>query len=253
MENSLSLRETIDGVRLVAARELGAYFDSSIAYVYTIAFVVLTNSIFMNEFFLTGNVDMTSFFDLMPLLLAFFIPAITMRLWAEERKQRTIELLLTLPIWPGQAILGKYVAALGLYGLFLLGSLPIVIMLCALGSPDPGLIFSGYVGLIFLGAMFLSSGMFLSALSGDQIIAFVTSTLLGFFLVLSGNDKVVAVLDGVAPTLSLGTLLYESISVVPHYEAFVRGVVELPSVLYFSAMSALFLWATSLVLSRNRT
>lgn len=253
MENSLSLRETIDGVRLVAARELGAYFDSSIAYVYTIAFVVLTNSIFMNEFFLTGNVDMTSFFDLMPLLLAFFIPAITMRLWAEERKQRTIELLLTLPIWPGQAILGKYVAALGLYGLFLLGSLPIVIMLCALGSPDPGLIFSGYVGLIFLGAMFLSSGMFLSALSGDQIIAFVTSTLLGFFLVLTGNDKVVAVLDGVAPTLSLGTLLYESISVVPHYEAFERGVVELPSVLYFSAMSALFLWATSLVLSRNRT
>lgn len=252
-ENALSFGETLTGVSLIAARELGAYFDSSIAYVYTIAFAVLTSSIFMNEFFLTGNVDMTSFFDLLPLLLAFFIPAITMRLWAEERKQRTIELLLTLPIWTGQAILGKYFAALGLYGLFLLGSLPIVIMLCALGSPDLGLIASGYLGLVLLGTLFLSSGMFLSALSGDQIVAFVTSTLLGFFLVLTGNDKVVAVLDGLAPTLSLGTLLFESVSVVPHYDAFVRGVVDLPSLVYFAAMSTFFLWATSLVLSRNRT
>ena len=214
--NALSLREMVSGVRLVAGRELGAYFDSSIAYVYSIAFVVLANSIFMNEFFLTGTVDMSGFFDLLPLLLAIFLPAITMRLWAEERKQRTIELLLTLPIRPSQAILGKYLAALALYGLFLVGSLPIVVMLFALGDPDGGLILSGYLGLICLGAQFLASGMFLSALSGDQIVAFVTSTLLGFFLVLTGNDKVVAVLDGLAPSLSLGTLLYESISVAPH-------------------------------------
>jgi len=91
------------------------------------------------------------------------------------------------------------------------------------------------------------------SLAGDQIVAFVTSTLLCFFLVLTGNDKVVAVLDGLAPTLSLGTLLYESISVIPHYDGFVRGVVEFHSVLYFFAMSAVFLWATSLVLKLNRT
>jgi ABC-2 type transport system permease protein len=251
--NALSLRELFSGVRLVAGRELGAYFDSSIAYVYSIAFVVLANSIFMNEFFLTGTVDMTGFFDLLPLLLAVFLPAITMRLWAEERKQRTIELLLTLPIRPSQAILGKYLAALALYGLFLVGSLPIVVMLYALGDPDGGLILSGYLGLAFLGAQFLASGMFLSALSGDQIVAFVTSTLLGFFLVLSGNDKVVAVLDGLAPLLNLGTHLYESISVAPHFDSFVRGVVDFHSVLYFSAMSAVFLWATSVVLKLNRT
>ena len=209
-ENALSVRETFSGVWLITGRELGAYFDSSIAYVYSIAFVVLANSIFMNEFFLTGTVDMTGFFDLLPLLLAVFLPAVTMRLWAEERKQRTIELLLTLPIRPLQAILGKYLAALALYGLFLIGSLPIVVMLLALGDPDPGLILSGYLGLIFLGSLFLASGMFLSALSGDQIVAFVTSTLLGFFLVLTGNDKVVAVLDGLVPALSLGCLLYTS-------------------------------------------
>jgi ABC-2 type transport system permease protein len=251
--NSLTFGETVSGVRLLAARELGAYFDSSIAYVYTIAFVVLCNSIFMNEFFLTGTVDMTSFFELLPLLLAFFLPAITMRLWAEEKKQRTIELLLTLPIRPAQAILGKYLAALGLYGLFLLGSLPIVFMLFVLGKPDGGLILSGYLGLLFLGAQFLAMGMFLSALSGDQIVAFVTTTLAGFFLVLTGNDKVVAVLDGLAPSFGPGTLLRDSVSVAPHYEAFLRGVVEFQSVLYFSAMSALFLWTTALVLKQNRT
>ncbi len=251
--NSLTLREALHGVRLIAGRELGAYFDSGIAYVYTIAFVVLANSIFMNEFFLTGTVDMTGFFDLLPLLLAVFLSAVSMRLWAEERRQRTIELLLTLPIRPSQAILGKYLAALGLLGLFVLGSLPIVVLLFVLGSPDGGLILGGYLGLALLGAQFLASGMFLSALSGDQIVAFVANTLLSLFLVLGGNDKVVAVLDGLAPSLSPGTFLYEHVSVVPHYESFLRGSVELPSLVYFTAMSALFLWATALVLSRKRT
>ncbi len=250
---SLGFRDTMLGVRLVAARELVAYFDSSIAYVYSIAFIVLANSIFMNEFFLTGSVDMTGFFDLLPLLLAFFLSAITMRSWAEERKSRTIELLLTLPIRPFQAILGKYIAALGLFSIFLLGSLPIVVMLIVLGRPDLGLIVSGYLGLVLLGAQLLASGMFLSALSGDQIVAFVSSTLLGFFLVLTGNDKVVAVLDGIAPSLSIGTQLYESVSVMPHYDAFVRGVIDLPALVYFGGMSALFLWMTALVLQRNRT
>ncbi|MFT7464784.1 MAG: ABC-2 type transport system permease protein [Pseudohongiellaceae bacterium] len=240
------------GAAVVAARELGNYFDSKIAYVYTIAFVVLANSIFMNEFFLTGTVDMTGFFDLMPLLLPVFLPAVTMRLWAEERKQRTIEMLLTMPIRPIQAVLGKYMAALLLFGLFLLGSLPIVFMLCALGEPDLGLIAGGYLGLIGFGAMFLALGMFLSSLSSDQIVAFISTTAVGFVFVLSGNDRVVAVLDGLFPALSLGTGLYESFSVMPHYDGFVRGVVSLPSVLYFAGLSALFLWVNATVLERYR-
>jgi ABC-type transport system involved in multi-copper enzyme maturation permease subunit len=249
----LSPAQAASGTLLIAQRELQAYFDSSIAYVYTIAFVILTNSIFMNEFFLTGSVDMGRFFDLLPLLLAFFLPAVTMRLWAEERRQRTIELLLTLPIRPLQAILGKYLAALGLYGLFLIGSLPIVLMLYSLGRPDGGLILSGYIGLFLLGAQLLAAGMFLSALSGDQIVAFVTSTLLGFFFVLTGNARVVSVLDGLWPSLQLGTLLYEWVSVMPHYEAFVSGLVQASSIIYFTLMSALFLGLNGLVLRRVRT
>jgi ABC-2 type transport system permease protein len=248
----LSPREFLSGTLVVAGRELGAFFDGGIAVVYTIAFTLLANSIFMNEFFLTGTADMRAYFELMPLLLAFFLPAVTMRLWAEERRQRTLELLLTLPIVPLQAALGKYLAALALFAFFLLGSLPIVVMLAVLGHPDGGLIAAGYLGLFGLGALFLAFGGLLSALTGDQITAFVTSTLLGFLLVLSGNDRVVAVVDGLFPTLALGSLLRGSFSVAPHYESFLAGTVSLASVLYFALLSALFLLLTARVLQKSR-
>jgi ABC-type transport system involved in multi-copper enzyme maturation permease subunit len=250
--SKLTFGEFCRGTRLVAARELGAYFDSSIAYVYIIAFAVLSSSIFMNEFFLAGRVEMKGFFERMPLLLGVFLPAVTMRLWAEERKQRTLELLLTLPIVPMQAILGKYVAALALLGLFLVMSLPIVVMLSFLGSPDYGLLVSGYAGVLLLGSLFLAGGMFLSALSGDQIVAFVLSTVLCFVLVLSGHEKVVAVLDGLAPSAAIGTWLHDSISVTPHFEGFVAGFVNLASVLYFLGFGAAFLWLNAVVLARSR-
>jgi ABC-2 type transport system permease protein len=248
----MTSRELLSGLGIIARRELAAYFDSRIAYVYIVAFLVLANSIFMNDFFLAGTVDMTGYFDLLPLLLAFFLPAVTMRLWAEEHRQRTAELLLTMPITPLQAILGKYLAALGLYGLFLAGSLPIVAMLLTLGNPDLGLILSGYLGLIFFGALFLAFGMCLSALTGDQIVAFVTGAVVGYFFVLTGNEQVVAVVDGLFPSAALGTLLMEMVSVAPHYDAFVRGVVQLSSLVYFAGLSALFLWMNSLILERMR-
>ncbi len=239
-------------VRIIAGRELGSFFDGKIAYVYIIAFVVLTNSVFMNEFFLTGTVDMTGFFDLMPLLLPVFLPAVTMRLWAEERKQRTIEMLLTMPIRPLQAVLGKYLAALLLYGIVLLGSLPIVAMLLALGDPDLGLIAAGYLGLLLFGSLFLALGMLVSSLTSDQIVAYVLASVLGILLVVLGWDRVVSVLDGLDPSLALGTFLYEHVSVMPHVEAFVRGVVGLPAILYFGGMSAVLLWIDAVVLERHR-
>ncbi len=237
---------------LVAGREIGANFDSGVAYVATIAFALLANSIFMTEFFLTGTVDMRGFFELQPLLLAFFLPAISMRLWAEEKKSRTIELLLTLPIQPRAAVLGKYAAALALYGLFLACSLPIPLMLAVLGDPDPGLIAGGYLGLIAFGAFFLAFGGLFSALAHDQIVAFVASALAGCALVLCGDERVAAILDGLFPALAIGSFLREHLSALPPYREFVRGVVELSSVLYFGLLSALFLWATALVLERDR-
>ena len=240
------------GALLVAGRELAAAFDGPVAYVYLVAFTLLANGIFMNEFFLSGNADMRAWFELMPLLLAFFLPAVTMRLVAEERRQRTLELLLTLPIVPGQAVLGKFLAAFALYLVLLSGSLPIVVMLGALGDPDLGLILCGYLGLLGLGAMFVAFGLFLSSLSGDQIVAFVSSTLLGFAFVLTGQDRVAAVLDGLAPAWQPGTLLRDGFSVVPHYEAFVAGAIPLSGGFYFAAFTLLFLWLTALVLQRHR-
>ena len=251
--NYLTARETAAAVTLIARRELAAYFDSRIAYVYTIGFVALANSIFMNDFFLTGTADMTPFFDLLPLLLAIFLPAVTMRLWAEERKHRTIELLLTFPITPREAVAGKFVAALGLYMLFLVGSVPIVVMLFVVGDPDGGVIAGGYLGVLLLGAHLLASGMFFSALSSDQIVAFVTASFSAFAFILSGHDRVVEVFDGMAPSLAAGTALRESVSIVPHFDAFVGGAIELPSVIYFCGMSVVFLWMTTLVLTQNRT
>jgi len=249
----LGARAFLRGVGLVAGRELGAAFDSGIATVATVALTLLANSIFMNEFFLTGTLDMTGFFDLLPLLLAFFLPALSMRLWAEEKKSRTIELLFTLPIRPLQAVLGKYLAALALFGLFLACTLPIPLMLELLGTPDRGAILAGYLGLVAFGALFLAIGGFLSALARDQITAFVVSTLAGFALVLSGEERVASVLDGLFPALALGSFLRENVSALPPFGEFVRGVVRLSAVSYFALLSALFLWATALVLERNRS
>jgi ABC-type transport system involved in multi-copper enzyme maturation permease subunit len=251
--NKLSPGELLQGTLIVARRELGAYFDSSIAYVYTIAFALLANAVFMNEFFLTGTVDMTGYFDRMPLFFAFFVPAVTMRLWAEEKKQRTIELLLTLPLRPFQAVLGKYLAALALFALFLASSLPIVVMLLVLGEPDLAQIACGYLGLLCLGSFFLGFGTLFSALSSDQIVAFVTSTLAAFAFVLSGDERVAAILDGLAPKLGAGTFLYESFSALPHYESFVRGMIALPALVYFGLMTLAPLWTSALVLEKNRS
>jgi ABC-2 type transport system permease protein len=249
----LTIREFLTGVWEVFMREMAGYFDSNIAYVYTIAFTLLANSQFMDDFFLTGTVEMASFFHRLPFLLVFFLPAITMRLWAEEKKTRTVELLLTLPILPVQAVLGKYLAALGLFLAFLVGTLPIPVMLMVLGSPDLGTIISGYLGLTLLAGLFLTLGMFFSALSADQIVAFVLSAVAGLILVLTGDDRVVAILDGLSPALSIGTLLYENLSVIPPYETMVRGLIGLEQLAYFVLLSLLFIWLNVRVLERDRT
>ncbi|MBX3373417.1 MAG: hypothetical protein KF817_06250 [Phycisphaeraceae bacterium] len=239
-------------ILLVARRELGAYFDSSIAYVYLTGFIVLANAVFMNDFFLAGRAEMTAWFESLPLMLAVFLPAVTMRLWAEERKQRTLESLLTLPIVPLQAIAGKYLAALSLHFVFLAGSLPIPVMLVVLGEPDPGLIAGGYLGAILLGGLLIALGMCLSALSGDQIVAFVLSTVIGVFLVLLGDDRVATILDGLVPAFHVGSILRDAISVTPRFEAFVRGLVELGAVAWFILLAAVLLALNALLLERLR-
>lgn len=247
-----TLSEYGAGVRLIGARELGAYFDSPVAYAYAAVFLILSCGTYMNDFFLAGVADLSPYFDVLPFLLIPFAPAITMGMWAQEHAQNTVELVLTLPLTPGQVVLGKFAAALLFYALVLAGSLPLVIMLAWLGDPDPGPIVAGYLGALLTGALFLAFGLFASGLTRDQIVAFVLAALLGFVFVLSGHEQVVAVLDGLAPARQLGTWLYESISIMPHYEAFERGVVGLADTVYFMLMSAFFLWMNQLTVQRIR-
>lgn len=242
----------ISGAAAVAGRELGAAFDSSIAYLVTAAAVALANGVFMSDFFLEGRLDMSRYFATLPLLLAAFLPAVTMRTWAPERASRTLELLLTLPLTPLQATLGKYAACLALLAAFLAGSLPIVAMLGTLGRPDWGLVVSSYIGAALMGALLLAAGMLVSAVTSHQIVAFAGGASAGLALLASGQEKLVALLDGWAPRLGAGTLLAESISPLPHYESFLRGVVTLPALLYFGGMSALMLAGNAWVLAHHR-
>lgn len=240
------------GVRVVSGRELEAYFDSPIAYVSAAVFLVLSGTLFMNSFFLRGVVDMGPYFEALPFLMVPFAPALTMRGWAEERAQHTFELVMTLPLHPMQLVLGKYLAALLFYAVILVGSLPIVVMLLWLGSPDMGIILSSYVGALLLGAFFLAFGLFVSGLTQDQIVAFVLGVLLGALFVFSGHEKVVEVIDGLTPSWQAGTWLYESVSVMPHYAAFGRGVLGLGQLLYFGLMSGFFVWMNEIALRRSK-
>jgi ABC-2 type transport system permease protein len=240
------------GTKVVFDREIGAYFDSSIAYVYACVFLLLSSSVFMNGFFLSSVVDMSDYWRTLPYLLVLFIPAITMRSWAEERAQGTIELISTLPLRSSQIVVGKYAASLAFYLVVLLGSLPIVAMLFWLGHPDPRLIFSSYMGGALLGGFFLALGLFISGLTREQIVAFVLGTFACAVFVLSGHEKVVEVLDGLAPAWQLGTWLYESVSVLPHYESFCRGVVSLGDVTYFALLCAFFLVMNDITLKLSK-
>lgn len=240
------------GVLAVASREFKAYFDSPIAYITASAFLVLSGSVFMNTFFLNGVVDMGVFFKSLPLLIALFIPAITMRVWSEEYARGTFEILMALPLRPYTIVLGKYLAAGAFYALILAGSFPIVVMLYTLGTPNLGVLIASYVGSLLLGGFFLSLGCFLSGLSREQIVSYVLTTFVGALFVVTGIPQVVDVFDGLMPSLQIGTWLYESISVMPHYESFCRGVIGIGDVLYFSLMIGFFLVMNEMTLKLSR-
>ena len=237
------VRDWAAGLRVIFGREIAAFFDSSIAYVYAIVFLLLSCGIFMNSFFLTSVVDMSEYFRILPILLVLFIPAITMRSWSEERSQGTIELLMTLPLRASQLILGKFLASVCFFAIVLVGSLPIVVMLLWLGQPDLGRILASYVGAVLLGALFLACGIFMSSLTRDQIVAFALSIFVCALFVLSGLDEVVAVIDGLTPSFQLGTWTRDSFSVMPHYQDLCRGIVRLSDVAYFALITGSFLVA----------
>ncbi len=151
-------------IRTVFKRETAASFDSPVAYIFAVVFLVLTGGVFMNDFFLVARAEMDRYFEFLPYVLLVFAPTLSMRLWAEDRKHNTFELLMTLPLQEWEVVLGKYASAFFVYGLVLAGSLPLVVMIAWLGDPDGGKILASYLGAVFLGGFFLSLGLFISGL-----------------------------------------------------------------------------------------
>lgn len=231
-------------------REFSAYFNSPIAYIFIIVFLVLNCGLFMTPFFLQGNADMRDFFGNLPLFLIFFIPAVTMRLWAEDKRNGTFELLMTLPMTSQQVMLGKYLAAMAFYLVALAGTLPIPIMLAMLGNPDLGAVFSGYLGALLLGGLYMSVGIFASGLLRDQISAFILGMLACFLLFLLGIPAVTATIDGWFS--GLGAFLQDSLGLMSHYQALQRGVLQLGDLAYFLGLTAVFLVLNALWLEGRK-
>lgn len=225
-------------LRAVFFRELAAYFNSTIAYIFIIVFMMMTAGLFMTNFFLLGQADMRYFFDTLPLVLCVFVPALTMRLWAEDKKGNTFELLLTFPLSSWKLVVGKSLAAFVFYLLALAGTLLIPFMLHVLGHPDPGPILGGYLGAIFLGAFFIAVGAFISALCVDQIVAFIVAMMACFLFFMVGWETVTSMMDGWLP--GFGSLVANALGAGRHFAGFTKGVIDLRDIFYFMCGSSIF-------------
>jgi len=238
-------------VKIIFNREFKAYFYSPIAYVFSIIFIVLNSGLYMFHFFFFGNADMRAFFSQLPLTLGLiFIPAISMRLWSEENKLGTIELLLTLPMKIEHIVLGKFLASFVFYLVALSGTLVIPILLVILGRPDFGPIIGGYFGAILLGAFFLAVGIFISGFFSDQIVSLIITSVTCGFLALIGWQYVPMVIDGWFS--GLGEFLYNYVGVTRHFNDIERGVVDIRSIIYFLSFTALFLYLNAKSLARRK-
>ena len=230
----------------ISKREILSYFNSPVAYVFSVVFLLVASGLFMTPFFVAGLCDMRGFFSNLPLLLVIFVPALTMRLWAEERRTGTLSLLFSLPISSSNLVIGKFVSALLFCSLALFSTITIPIMLANVGNPDFGPIIGGYIGAILLISFLLSLGMCISAFFKDQIVAFILSLVVGFFSFLSGTEFFSTFFDSWLQ--GLGTFLKHSIGITSHFSSFAKGVIDLGDVLFFVSYSVIFLIINALTL-----
>ena len=237
------MRETWGNAWIIAKRELKGYFATPLALVFLTVFVALTGALtfYVGNFFDRGQADLFPFFAYHPWLYLLLVPAIGMRLWAEERKTGTIELLMTLPISPWEAILGKFLAAWAFIGVALLLTLPMWITVNVLGSPDNGVILAGYIGSFLMAGAFLAIGSCISALTRNQVIAFIVSASICFLLVMSGLELVLNVLRAWTPGFIVTAV--SSMSFLSHFDRISKGVLDLSAVVFYLSLIAFALFA----------
>jgi len=242
-------------IGIVFRRELASYFATPVAYVFIVIFLILSGafSFYLGGFFERGQAELAdTFFSFHPWLYLFLIPAISMRLWSEERKSGSIELLLTLPISMVQAVLGKFFAAWAFAGIALALTFPIWLTVNYLGAPDNGAILAGYLGSMLMAGAFLAIGSCLSAATRNQVIAFILTVVLCFTILLAGHPLVQEVLR---TWLSLPQILLDaiaSLSFLTHFSSIGKGVIDLRDLVYFALMIGFWLYATAVVIDLKK-
>ena len=236
----------------ITRREFAGYFATPLAFVFIIVFLLANGlaTFYLGAYFAMGQADLTSFFMFHPWLYLFFLPAISMRLWAEERRNGSIELLLTLPVPLSAIVIGKYLAALAFSTLALALTFPIWLTVNYLGEPDNGVILASYLGSVMLAGGYLAIGSCLSALTRNQVIAFVISVVACFLFTVSGAPLVLDLFQGWAPQALLDTLA--GISLLTHFRAITEGVIDARDLVFFATLIGCFLTATVIVVDMKK-
>ncbi|HNQ87768.1 MAG TPA: ABC transporter permease [Verrucomicrobiota bacterium] len=244
--------QAVRHVATIAKRELSGYFTSPVAYVFIVIFLLLCGffTFMVGKFFQRGEASLTAFFIWHPWLYLFLVPAVGMRLWSEERRLGTMELLLTMPITAWQAIVGKFVASWLFLGIGLVLTFPLVLTVAYLGSPDLGVIFCGYVGSLLLAGAYLAVSCMTSALTRNQVVSFILSVVICLFLILAGWPPVTDMLVQWAKPWLVDAVA--SFSVMPHFESFQRGVIDSRDLLYFVLVMTFCLFTTGVIIRSHR-
>ncbi len=237
---------------VVARRELAGYFATPVAYVFIVIFLALSAAFtfYVGNFFERGQADLQAFFTFHPWLYLFLVPAISMRLWAEERKTGTIELFLTLPISIWAAVVGKFLAAWIFAGIALALTFPLWLTVNYLGSPDNGVILASYIGSFLMAGAYLAIGSCLSALTRNQVIAFVLTIAVCFLFTVSGTSIVVGMFGEWASQAVVATVT--AFSFLTHFNELIKGVIDARSLVFFAAVMLAWLAATAIVVDLKK-
>lgn len=238
--------------RAVIKRELAGYFGSPGAYVFIVIFLLLCGffTFYVSHFYEHGQADLRAFFEWHPWIFLFLIPAVAMRLWADERRTGTIELILTLPVTLTEVILGKFLAAWLFIGIGLFLTFPLILTVMYLGAPDLGAIFSAYFGSFLMAGAYLSVGSMTSSLTRNQVVSFILSVVICLFLVLAGWPPITDILSGWAPLWLVD--LVSGFSFMPHYLSMERGVLDLRDLAYYFSVMCFMLFANGVVLQNRK-
>ncbi|MDD5686854.1 MAG: ABC transporter permease subunit [Elusimicrobia bacterium] len=222
-----------NNILVIFKREINAFFDSPVAYIVIVSFLAVSGWFFSSSIFLINFATLEGYLDILPLIFIFFVPAITMRLFSEEYKSGTIEILSTMPIADYEIILGKYLAGFGIISISILLTLFYPITLFFISKPHVGTIFGSYLGLLFIAMFYSSIGIFASSITKNQIVAFLVSFIICFFFFMAGKTV------NILPNSAL-TSVFEYIGIDSHFNNITKGLIDSRDIIYYFSVSAFF-------------